>query len=424
MIGKSPDSILKAGAIGTMVNASTYGRTIPLIYGTARSPVLAIWANNIRVGPSGKKKKSKLKGINTYNENIDFLIGHNPLFQPLQIWDNANNFFPLAFNKYTATLSASPGWGEVIVPDALFYAVVAVTVTVSYNAMFADFGTGGGFSQNGVFEIPCWNSVFNGPDPMNSSAYRNFPYAYHWLPGSGATVKFPFFGVGATQTVNVYYALRSPNAKAYAAANIPDDATTPLAALALTWEPQLGDGPEYSGFSSEQIVYPFFAGAGSGAMDLGVAGGIPNINIEIQGAFPVYPDPTLASAGGDADFADMIEDIFCSGPAQAGLDGALGLTAVQHGLNCNDFPGIVQKKQFFNATTLPVVPFDNAVTIGDFLVVAYREDGASSAPSGISDTLGNSWTPILAANPSSGVYTYAGERKLRQPGKPRSRLRE
>ena len=404
MIGKATDSILKAGAVGTMVNASTYGRTIPLIYGTVRSPLLAIWAANIRQGSSSKKKKKK--GVQTYIENIDLLVGHNPLAQSLQWWTDANNFLPLQFKKATFTLSSSPAWGEVVISDANFYGVVAVTVTASFSATFNDWGTGGGSGVSGAWEVPCWNAAFNGPDPVNSSAYRNFPYAYYWIPGSGTTVKFPFFGTGDVQIVNVYYAALSPTATEYAALNLNTD--NPLTGLRLTWESHLGNyTAAYAPEPTQQIIYPFFAGFASPDIDLGASGAIPNLNVEMQGSFPVYADSTLATAGGDADFGDMIEDIFASGPAQAGIDGALGLTAVQHGLNCNDFPGVVQKKLFFNATTLPVVPYDLPVTAGQFLVAAYREDTAGSAPSGISDTLGNSWTSILAANPASGIYCYA-----------------
>ena len=203
MLGKATDSILKAGALGSMVNASTYGRTIALIYGTTRAQVAATWAANLRTGASSKK--SKKKGVQTYVENIDFLIGHNPIGGPLQMWDNANTLYPLEFEKYTHTINFE-SWGSVTVPDDEFYAVVAVTQTITYSADFDDYGGQGSRSLSGSFEIPMWNAAFNGPDPVNTSAYQNYPYAYYWLPGSGPTVTFPFYGFGDGPTVNVYSA--------------------------------------------------------------------------------------------------------------------------------------------------------------------------------------------------------------------------
>src|ERR1017187_8042232 len=101
MIGKAPNAILKAGAIGTMMNTSTYGMKIPLIYGTVRASVYAIWAANLRQGGGKKGKSKKGKSAPTYVENIDFLIGHNPIGGTLQFWDNNNQLYPLAFEKYT-----------------------------------------------------------------------------------------------------------------------------------------------------------------------------------------------------------------------------------------------------------------------------------------------------------------------------------
>ena len=406
MIGKATDSVLQAGALGSLVNASTYGRTIPVIYGTVRSPILAIWAANIRSGGSSSKKGKK-KGIVTYVENIDLLLGHNPIGGPLQCWDNANTFYPLEFAVYTHQIDFH-SWGSVTVPDSQFYAVVAVTQTIPYSASFDDYGAPAPSSPSGNFDIPLWNAAYNGPDPMNSSAFQNYPYAYFWLPGSGPTITFPFYGFADGPVINVYYAKFSPNAYAYSKSNTgtKNGTDVPIAALRLTWEPQLGNGPEFSVAPSQQIIYPFFAGVGSPDIDLGTSGGIPNINIEVAGSFPVYADSSLATAGGDADFADMIVDIFNSGPIQAGVDGALGLTAVQHGLNCNDYPGVIQKAYFYNNNDLSTPnPIPLPVTQGSFLVAGYTNN-SGSAPSGITDTLGNSWTNVLAANPSSGTYAY------------------
>ena len=341
------------------------------------------------------------------------LVGHNPLGQVLQIWDNANTLYPLVFKVHTENIGFTLSWGHVTITDPDFYAVVGVTIQAGYSETFNDYGSQGAISVSGTFDVPCWPAMFNGPDPTNSASWQNQPYAYFWQPGvSGNTVYLPYYGFGDGAIVNVYYAALSPAAFAFSKANIgKGGADNPLAALRLTWEPQLGDGPEYGvAYASEQIIYPFFAGLGSPNIDLGASGAIPNINPEIWGSFPLHPDTSLDTAGGDADFADMITDIFCSGPAQAGLDGELGLTAVQHGLNCNDFPGIVQKKLTFNTTRTSgaaTYQFDAPVTEGSYLVAAFRYNTAASGPTLDFDSLGNTWTPILAYSPAGGVFTYA-----------------
>ncbi len=51
-------------AMGTLLQNSAYGSTIPVIYGQTQSVLLAIWAANLRQGGGGIKKfKQKKKGI-------------------------------------------------------------------------------------------------------------------------------------------------------------------------------------------------------------------------------------------------------------------------------------------------------------------------------------------------------------------------
>ena len=66
-------------AMGTLLQSSAYGSTIPVGYGMTQSNLLAIWAANLRQGGGNVKKfKQVKKGITNYCENIDFLIGHSP----------------------------------------------------------------------------------------------------------------------------------------------------------------------------------------------------------------------------------------------------------------------------------------------------------------------------------------------------------
>ena len=46
-------------AMGTLLQNSAYGSTIPVIYGQTQSVLLAIWAANLRQGGGGIKKFKK-----------------------------------------------------------------------------------------------------------------------------------------------------------------------------------------------------------------------------------------------------------------------------------------------------------------------------------------------------------------------------
>ena len=99
-------------ALGSMLQASTYGATIPTVYGMTLSPLLAIWAANLRQGGSTKKFKQLKKGITAYVENIDFLIGSNPIMGVNQMWINGATI-PLALVTYTTSGPGFPFWGAI-----------------------------------------------------------------------------------------------------------------------------------------------------------------------------------------------------------------------------------------------------------------------------------------------------------------------
>ena len=85
--------------MGSLLQASAYGATIPVVYGQTQSNLLAIWAANLRQGGGGMKKFKQLKkGITNYCECIDFLLGHNPIRGVLQVMNNGSNA-PLAFDE-------------------------------------------------------------------------------------------------------------------------------------------------------------------------------------------------------------------------------------------------------------------------------------------------------------------------------------
>lgn len=394
MLGNKTNAILQAGALGTLVNNSSYGATIPLVWGTAQQSLLAIWAGNLREGPSGKKIKPFVR-VPSYLENIDFLLGHNPIQGVLATWINTS-YYDMLRRKYTTTITS----GTVTVPDPTLFQVLAVTITATYSQTFNDYGGQGSRTLSGTYEIPCWNAAFNGPDPCDTAAYHYLPYVYTWVfSGSGSPViTFPYYAaVGSIggATVNVYYI----------SIGTEPDAAPSSSVAKLFFEPQLGQ------FGSGQpITYPYFAGLGSVELDLGASGALPQLRVETRGSFNFYPDPTLVTSGGDCDFSVAATDILNSGPAQGGLTGALGLTAVQHGVNLNDYPGVVQRKMWTSTVGILGVPnnipFDNAVTKDSFLVVFYKNDTASGPPTGISDTLANDWTPILAVEPIANNFCY------------------
>src|SRR5215469_13901510 len=108
MIGGKNQAQNQPTAWGTMLQSSSYGSTIPVIYGTTMSPLLAIWAANLRQGGSGKKFKNMKKGVQSYVENVDFLLGHNPIMGCLQCKVNGS-MYPLTMTSTTFTASAGRG---------------------------------------------------------------------------------------------------------------------------------------------------------------------------------------------------------------------------------------------------------------------------------------------------------------------------
>lgn len=401
MIGGKGNSSVQPTALGSMIQSSTYGQTIPTPYGLVKTPLLPIWAQNLRKGGSSKKFKQKKKGQPTYIENVDFLIGHNPLLGICQAWSNSTKL-PLVFTSVGVAVS-SYGPQTITISDAHFYAVIGVTVDTTYSETFNDYGSPGSQSFSGTFETPLWNSAFIGPDPTNSSVYRNWPYVYEWTPQMGNTIYLPMacggpFGnpIVAPYNITIYYAQLASTLRY----------TSPSAYLRLTFEPTLADGPEYgSTYAAQQVLMPPYAGAGSATYDLGSAGAIPDNRVEVQGAFAVYPT-------GDVDFADIIEDMIKSGISQvspADTSGTMNAQAVQHGVSAFDFPGAVQKK-IAAASSNTIGPhgalaFDQPNVAGNKLLVFWSGSGGTSIPT-VSDDAGNTWNIIDNGQYSSPAASW------------------
>jgi hypothetical protein len=420
MLGGKSQNVIRPSALGTTLNSGTYGQTIPLLYGRTKGAMYLIWMANLRQG-SGKKAK-KNKGAPDYVANVDWLLAHNPISTMLQAWVNQNQWLQLNFVEYTVA-SGFIAPATLTVPDDKLYAVLAVTITIPYaqddaNVVFDDYGAQGPTTLNGSFEMPLWNCAYNGPDPVHASGWRNAPWVYRWTPASGATIQFPFGGIGAYPIagydINVYYA-QIPNFNEIDTNNLQStlglngakaSADTPVGALNLIFEPSLGDGPEFTGsdqssgnpLSDQQVVYPHYSGLGSESFAMGSAQAFPQVQPELLGTFPINPT-------GDADFADIKEDLFY-GATQAGFGDDNPQTPIQHGLNCGQRPGTVQQaycdwEPAFGGNGVFGYPLPNVA--GDFLVVVAAA-GNSGAPITIADTASNAWTPVFSGDDNIQIW--------------------
>src|ERR1700723_2347657 len=170
MFGGKTQSAQKPTALGTMLQASTYGMATPQIYGTTLATILAIWAQNLRQGSCGKKGKKK--GVQCFAENMDFLIAANPVECALQVWNNTTKY-PLDFLPYRV----APGAGvqSVTIPDPNFYKLIAVSAELSLVTpiTFDCFGAPG----------PLVFSGGGGTGSVNASVIANSP---QFAPGGGS----------------------------------------------------------------------------------------------------------------------------------------------------------------------------------------------------------------------------------------------
>lgn len=434
MIGKQ--SVARPTALGTLLQSSAYGATIPSGYGTPRMAPLWIWAANLRQGGSGKKLKNKKKGITTYVENVDGLIGSNPITGVLQIWANQKDQYPLDFKCYRFAANAGGSWNSTVtIPDSRFYAVIAVTIQcglVTTPFTFTDFGAQGPSTYYGpynYYEFPLWNAAHHGPDLSDPNLAR-FPY-FIWAPSDGPTILVPEEGIlerignlnmpnpGSAQApfgqdfiYNIYYAATT-SATSF---------KSPLARNRLTFESQLGSGSEYSdaGLPSQRIIYPPYAGIESDSIDLGATGALPSLRLEVQASYgflpsilagvAVYGGPTTidnVGARADAEYADIIEDVIKSGMMQYGAE----LGYIQRGCNCSDLPGPVQKafgSRNGDWSPAPMI-FTQPNKTGSILIAAVNSDNnfGNPAPT-VSDTDGNVWITALADAAVGGGPGAAG----------------
>lgn len=417
MIGKAPSSAIRPTALGIVFQQSVYGATIPVIYGRTRSQLYMIWAENVRrtkvnVGKKlgfwgslfyGGKKKAETEEV--YIEQADMMMGHNPISGVLQFWEDGQapafglEKLPLNFQKSGYTPA-----GSITITDGNFYWVIGVTATVAYSVTFDDYGGSGSETLSGTYEVPLWNTWYQGPDPSRCRSADVWPYQYYWEPGSGNVIsQMPPPMTSAATSINVYYAQLAPNAIPFYT-KYQRDTDIPVSALGFDLETVLGDGPEYSGpinYGAQQILYPHYAGLGTRELNLGSSATVPTILPEVLGTWAVNPT-------GDADFADMIEDIFKQGQSQAGIGASIGsFSPIQRGLNCYNLPGVAQlvtAKNNVEAFANQPFPYALPVTKGNFLLAAYVTHSALSGGTvTFTDTMGNTWNNILPNNVGNGL---------------------
>lgn len=400
MIGGKGQSLSRPTAAGTLVSASPYGQTIPQICGMTKTVLLPIWANGLRQGASGKKGKGKKGEPPTYVENVDFLVGHNPIIALCQAWNNNNVKAPLNSVKLVDSTIVVPA--TYTISDSYFYYLIGVTATSTYSFAFNDYGSQGSVTQSGTWEVPLWNEYLIGPNPTRPMGPRVYPLVYRWQPSDGTTVTFPTGGTAgdgfpfSISALNFYYYQLSATLKH----------SSPLSVLRLSFESVLGSGgTEYNNYPTQQITYPQYAGAGSPNIDMGFTGMIPQIRVEAASSSSRYPT-------GDCDFADMIETVAASGPVQAGLSAtSVANVPTQVGLGMYDMPGPIQHRilgyngGLGNPTGLR---FLRPNTVGNLLLFFWCAQ-SSGTPTGILDSAGNSWTTIDAGTLGTlfWIYGYA-----------------
>lgn len=180
--------------------------------------------------------------------------------------------------------------------------IVAVTVCEPFSATFNDFGGPGSIAVAGHWDRPLWNASYGVPGRIDSGAYRaRDPYTW-WWDGISPVIHVPsalnglpvvvYFGVPAIfKSDGTFYS----------------GSITPATLLNLEFEQILGIGSEYTNHEDQRVMQDWCAGLGSIQFDLSIANAMPNMNLEVLGAFAQWPN-------GDCDVADVVTDICYSGP--------------------------------------------------------------------------------------------------------------
>lgn len=249
-----------------------------------------------------------------------WLVSGDPLYPPGVNQYTVDDLGDYTFNEAQAGQSVNisyrkAGGGS----PGVLAGILAVTINETIPTQnFNDFGSPGEVTMSGHWDRPLWNRGFSVPGVItpDGPTLRD-PYSWSW-DGTDPTVYFPtndFDGYPVT----VYYAIPVIN---NSDGSFYSSSITPLALLALEFEPACGSGSEYTYYPAQQDINSWAVGVGSIQFDLGTANAMPNMQLEVVGTFTVWPN-------GDAHVCDVLTDVIMSGPIPPGM--------VPHGANCNDY---------------------------------------------------------------------------------------
>jgi len=295
-------------ANGVRITKSLYGAAIPVWYGRTRGPVQLIWTGNFQKHTQGKKGKG---GI-TYSMNADMLLGFGPMQGVGAIWYNtayfqgllsSQNFTTGTGTTFSFTVNTFPAGTDLTI-------VIGVVAQLPFSVSYNDYGGPGVQSFSGSSLVALPNQLYPAP---NSGDWQNagIPYAQYnsSIGDTNVTVVFPTSVSSIPITVYYMDTVREFQGQG-----------TTVGIFAF--EKQLGSAAE-----GAPIIYPDFSGIGVSNLDLGSGAVMPNISFEGYGLFS-------KGATGDANPADIVADIICSGNNLVVPTWGGGTPPVwQHGLN-------------------------------------------------------------------------------------------
>lgn len=340
-------------ANGVQVTKSLYGSPIPVWYGRTRGPLQLIWTGNFQKHKQGKKGK---KGI-IYTANFDFLLGYGPMqgigaqfinTAYFEGFPSSQSFLTGTGTTFTFTITNTPaGWDLAM--------VIGVTASLPFSVSYNDYGGPGVLASSGNSATPLPNQLFPAPN-SGDWQFGNVPYSQYnnALNSPTIVVTFPSSVSNVNVTAYYLYGVREIDGQ-----NSDLDNTI--------FEPKLGSGGE-----GAPIVYDDFSGVGTIDTAMGNAAVLPNLSYEGYGLFS-------QGAKGDANPADVVADLICSGNNLAvPIWNGVSVPVWQHGLN-------------FTRLTAPFVAGQN---------IAYARYG------GILDDEPNIWGPTFGGGSSVGLSLF------------------
>jgi hypothetical protein len=349
LVGAKTNATQEPQILGVQVTTSLYNQAIPLLIGKRRAAGHVIWYGDFGPsGGSGKKGKSGKKGGPTsYQANLDLLIAFGPIWAIQSIWQNSSivgygsglssfsqagsqTFTITAASTFSGTVNNQPGGYNLD-----FISAISFTPSTPVSATIDDYGDPLGSRTITETETEQW--LYNTYENFSSSGLGSIA----WRPGSwefgkpycnAPSCSFPIgvdhggadftctFPEAVTGTITVYWGATKA------------DHDNPLTYINYEFEAELGSGNEFSSTPSQQIIYPELSGVGGVAIDLGISGTAPELDVEAQGLYSL-------DKNGQVNPADLILDLILSGNAyHNNLNGTWTPFCFSHGLNFGGDP--------------------------------------------------------------------------------------